>query len=122
MQTKNYSRTVKIAAITIIVFEWIILASGLGYLLYTKYGVRALGVSDAKINRENVVFVPTDALKHFYEWKLNQTIVHERAWLPHAITAVTNNDGLIGETNYTIEKPRDVYRIIAMEDSFCRNV
>ena len=112
------TKKVKIAAYAIIVFVWILLFGGLWFFIRVTFQHNVLGATVFKIDKENLLFAPVENLQHFYEWKPNETIVHERPWLPHTITAVTNNDGLIGDIEYAEDKPQHVYRIIALGDSF----
>lgn len=115
---KIYPSVVKKIALSIIVVEWAALIAGIVYFAYTKYHPNVLGVNVTRIDSENIVFRPTETLKHYYEWKVNQTITHERPWLPYRILAVTNSDGLIGDIDYQIDKPPEAFRVVALGDSF----
>lgn len=116
---KEYPLRIKILAWLAICIECLILIAGFGYVMMTRYAKRLANASVLRINKANVVASPSAGLLHFYEWGANQTITHERPWLPHSVTATTNNDGLISDgTDYSIEKPMGVYRIITIGDSF----
>ena len=115
---KQYARKVKIIAYTLIALEYLVLAGGLGYFVYTKHHANTLRASVMKIEKEKIEFRPTAELKYFYEWRPNQAVVYERTWLPETITRRTNSDGLIENNEHDIEKPSDTFRIIVIGDSF----
>lgn len=116
---RQYPLSVKIAAWLIISLECFILLGILGYVTVMKYEGRMDAVSVSRIDKNNIMSSPSGNLKHFYEWSINQTITHERTWLPHSVIATTNDDGLISDgVSYEVDKPKGVYRIIAIGDSF----
>lgn len=118
MLMKQYSFRVKAVAGLLIVLESLVLIGALGYFVYVKSQSYGLGAGVSRINKENVVFRPGERLKFFYEWEAHQTIVYERSWLPQVFETKTNSDGLISPVDYEPAKPPDVYRILAIGDSF----
>ncbi len=113
-----YPKNIRRIAGFILVLECLILITGLGYLAYVRLQPRILGASVSRINKKNIVTRPSEKLAYFYEWDANQTISHERSWLPKAVIAKTNSDGIIGGIEYQKVKPAGVFRIIAIGDSF----
>lgn len=114
---KKYSGQVVLFAL-FLYFTEIILLIWLSVSFIKNTGGNVLGISAMRIDKENVVFQAEGALKYFYEWYPNKEIVHKRTWLPTDVVAITNSDGLIGGTDYVINKPERVFRIVAIGDSF----
>lgn len=113
----KYSKKVIVIAGFLYFVEIVFLVCLFVYLSKNK-ATNILGESTMRINKENIVFHKEGELEYFYEWDANQEIIHRRSWLPRDIVAVTNADGLIGGTDYLIDKPEGVFRIIAIGDSF----
>lgn len=113
----KYSTKVKLVALLlyageIIFFVWI------GIIMVYSKNINVLGVRVARINKENVEMRPEKNLEHYYEWRPNQVIKYTPDWLPEPVIKRTNEDGIISDVNYSTEKPRGVFRIIAIGDSF----
>ena len=115
---RHYSIKVRVAAGVIIVFECLILIIGLSYYYYSKYASRVLGVSVARINKENIDAHVERNLEHYYEWSANQSIIYKSRWLHQTVTKYTNDDGILGQKNYDLIKPKGVFRILTIGDSF----
>jgi len=67
-----------------------------------------------------IVLRPIDNLKYFYELDKKISEIAYLYWAPNDKSAVftTNLDGLNTIRNYSLEKPKDTYRIITLGDSF----
>ena len=105
---------------TLVVFEIV----GGTLLLYWFYQLRfpsakVLGdQSVAVINKENVITSAASRFKYYTELRPNSTDYDHPSWLPYQATYTFNSDGINDTSNYTIEKPVNTYRIIALGDSF----
>lgn len=111
----------KIFTISIIIEVLIIL--GVLFYIYNKLnkGTGTLGVYSIKPQKKtNLVFPEIDEAEYFYEFQPNSSFAEEAPWLPNGVggTYSINSDGLNARQDYSIEKPRDTYRIIALGDSF----
>jgi hypothetical protein len=109
-------KKIRILAQIIILTEWVVVAVAAVYIYQIRH-VNRSKIEAIHISKESVVF-PDNLLRYYYEWKANQTIVHERRWLPHTVVAHVNASGFIGNENYLEQKPKHTYRIIALGDSF----
>lgn len=115
--TKIYPRSVKFFALILYAAEIIFLVC-LAAWVFSQRGKNILGASVVMINKENVVMRPEKNLEHYYEWASHQVIKYTTEWLPQPIMKRTNDDGIIGDTDYPVEKARGMFRIIAIGDSF----
>ena len=87
----------------------------IGYHLAQKKKVAGVATVEP-INKDEIVFSPTDQYKYFYELKPNTV---SKSDLPRLnATNTINEDGLNDRFNYSVDKPKDTYRIIAQGDSF----
>lgn len=93
-----------------------------GYAIYRKKQSEknVLGtVRVSPIKKESLIFSIDDpTVRHFYDLQPNKTIVDDTEWLTEPVQQNINQDGLNDRFNYSIEKPKDTYRIIALGDSF----
>lgn len=73
------------------------------------------------IPRSKTYFTKSENLKYFYEPKPNSIEKSQEQvlfkWVPEA-TYTINPDGLNEHLNYSVNKPKDIYRIITLGDSF----
>ena len=75
--------------------------------------------SDVKIiTLEHMQKRQSGNLKYYYEPPANTTTTNEADWLPYVATYKHNEDGLHDLTNYALEKPSNVVRILTLGDSF----
>lgn len=75
------------------------------------------------INESQVVFTNETNIKYFYEPTPNIRYVQSSPFKKNTIIVSTiNNDTLFERYNYSIEKPKDVYRIISLGDSYTRGL
>lgn len=75
-------------------------------------------ISISPINRENLIFPPDAQLKYYYESSPSATKQDNPIWLGYTATYTINNDSLNERFNYTVEKPKNVFRIVTLGDSF----
>jgi hypothetical protein len=70
------------------------------------------------IRKEGIVY-PRSNLRYYYEPKPDsQDSDGQPSWLPYKPIYTINADGLNDRYNYSLNKPVDTYRIIALGDSF----
>jgi len=86
------------------------------FLLYTKI-LHKNNEGLSLIKKENFNFFHNDNLKYFYEPKAN-SIIFDHAWIKHDGKAHINEDTLNERYNYPIERSPNIFRIIALGDSF----
>jgi len=96
-----------------VILSQVVLISFLGYQIYQKRKnvLRALSINP--ISKENIDFKLTGKLKYFYEPKIG-------SWYHRNSNSnyIINTDTLHEVRDYSIEKPNNVFRIIAFGDSF----
>jgi lysophospholipase L1-like esterase len=96
----------------LIVCNQLFLISFLGYKIYqNKYNV--LGSTTIKpIIKESIEFRPNKKLSYYYEPKAGEQYIYRNSFY------TINNDTLHETRDYTIEKPKNVFRIVSLGDSF----
>lgn len=76
----------------------------------------------APINKDWLIFPKVDGLEYFYEPKPNSVAEINLNWEntngPKIPTYKINSDGLNQTTNFSVEKPKNVSRIIILGDSY----
>ncbi|MEK7597049.1 MAG: SGNH/GDSL hydrolase family protein [Patescibacteria group bacterium] len=75
-------------------------------------------ISIAYIDKNSINVKGTQSLKYFYEPKPNSIQEVRKDWLSSVPKYTINNDTLNERINYQIEKPKNVFRIITLGDSF----
>jgi len=115
---------VRKSSIVFIVLIEIFLIIILGFYIKTKNTPKK---SIYILKRNNLVFNSNSQLKYFYEPKSN-TKEKATRWAPEwtipstfktdGIYYTINSDSLNERFNYSIEKPKNTYRIITLGDSF----
>lgn len=85
-----------------------------------KNHVLGTKVSINPIEKQDLIFSEAGDLKHFYEPKPNIIKSKKAEWLPvgYDYTITINADSLNERFDYSADKPQDVFRIIALGDSF----
>lgn len=74
--------------------------------------------SVTRLHKENLIFPTDPTLKFFYESEPSKTYEEQPKWLPEKAIYTINPDGLNDRYEYSIDKPRDTFRIITLGDSF----
>lgn len=100
-----------VSQITIITF--------LGIKIYKKSKNVMRTTSINPIKKDTLIFTPSETLKYFYEPKPNsQEKINE--WIPYSqeIVNTINSDSLNERYEYSINKPKDTFRIITLGDSY----
>lgn len=103
----------------ILIFIQIVIIGFLGYNIYQKIKILIVN-SVYPIERNRIILNPSDRLKYFYEPKPLTIITkndHEFPQFAPKYTITINGDTLNERRNYSEEKPKGVYRIVALGDS-----
>ncbi len=90
-------------------------------LLHLDVGARfLLTASVSPLSKENLVFSDTTELKSFYEFGPNQVFYKDDKlpWLTNDPDTKTNEDGLNDRFNRPVKKPKNVFRIVVLGDSW----
>ena len=113
----------KVIIIGLVVFELAVVVFLAGKIYLERFQV--LGESDNinPISKDDIVFPNQSSeadLKYFYEPGPDKIIDNKPLWLsPDYSYAITiNSDSLNERFNYPVEKNPDVFRVVAMGDSF----
>ncbi|MFC1646822.1 SGNH/GDSL hydrolase family protein [Patescibacteria group bacterium] len=106
--------------ITIVIFIELIIISGLLTWLYQKkYSSGVLGaVQVTELKKEYLQFPPLGDLKQFYEPKANIVLKEQPEGFPEESINTINSDSLNERFEYSVEKPPDTFRIVALGDSW----
>lgn len=99
-----------------LIFLQIVIITFLFYKIYQKQK-NILGAFVSPINKERLLLNSSNKLKYFYEPKPN-SIEKVNEWISYKGVYTINSDSLNERFNYSIEKPKNVYRIITLGDSF----
>lgn len=105
-----------------LIITQLIICSAIIYAISNKAKILGTSISVNGIDKENLLFSEIDDLKYFYEPEPNSTNVVHLRWKntngPQNPIYKINADGLNQTTNFTIEKPPNTFRIMALGDSF----
>jgi len=110
----------KMVLIVIVALE---LIGGLGFLVIYNHSMwrarNVLGaVKIATIDKDTVLDKPRDRYNYYYELQPNTVIKEKREWLDNETVYHINGDGLNDLNDYETAKSNEVFRIIALGDSF----
>lgn len=101
----------------ILVFIESIMIILLGINIYKQGNI--LGATSINPIREyDINFNNKGGLKYFYEPKSNLKQIEKPDWLSHTVINTINSDALNERYDYSIDRPKSVYRIITLGDSF----
>ncbi|MCJ7792497.1 MAG: SGNH/GDSL hydrolase family protein [Candidatus Marinimicrobia bacterium] len=112
-------KTVKAKLFIFIIVTQLLIIFFLGFNYLSKKNQKILGeVTISPIEKEKLTF-PTDSeLKHFYEPECNIVVEDKPEWLPYVAKYKYNSDCLNERFDYDVEKPKGVFRIMTLGDSF----
>lgn len=97
----------------------LLLVGILGWRIYQGKTRNVLGAkSVTPIKRTNLVFIPSNTVKYYYEPLPNTVDIQQPTWLTYPAKNTFNADSLHGQTNYNLLKPLTTYRIVSLGDSF----
>lgn len=98
----------------------VVVIAFLGYRIFQKGRQKnVLGAAAVTpLKKENLIFPKDGELKYYYEPKPNTTEAVEKSWLPYKWMIHYNSEGLNDRFDYSVVKPPDTYRIVALGDSF----
>lgn len=106
--------------LAITVIECIVLI-GLGAFIFFRYQ-RYREPVVIPIRRDQIEVPSGSTLSYFYTYKPNQDLIYTASFSPITVTNKTNADGLVDRFDYAVPKPKDVFRIVAVGDSFTQGV
>ncbi|XKT74355.1 MAG: SGNH/GDSL hydrolase family protein [Patescibacteria group bacterium UBA2163] len=78
----------------------------------------AVPFSVSPLSREHFVATESEQLALFYELEPGDEVVDEYPWLPKTARQTITKDGFNERFEYTVKKPKDVFRIMTLGDSF----
>lgn len=103
--------------ILILCFFQLIIVTTLTYQIYLK--TQVLGVSISPVDKNSILISPDQNLSHFYEHKPNTTFEFKSYGFEGNFgKGHINSDGLNEVVEYSVEKDKSTFRIIALGDSF----
>lgn len=115
MKTLSKAHLIRIC---IVLETCIILTLGV-YIYQKRQASQVLGVASvAPLRKEYLIFPPDSPLKYYYEPKPNITEEEQPEWLSYKARYTINSDTFNERYDYPVAKPKDVYRILALGDSF----
>lgn len=94
----------------------VIIVLFLGYKIFHNVSLKNPSINP--IIKKNITYNSNNKLKYFYEPRVNNVEIETLAWLPKKIKYTINSDSLNERYNYSINKPKSVYRVITLGDSF----
>jgi lysophospholipase L1-like esterase len=95
-----------------VILSQLALISFLGFKVNQKRKNVLGSVEINPITKDNINFKPTKKLKYFYEPEASKQYLYRQS------SYTINKDALHETHDYTIEKPKNVFRIITLGDSF----
>jgi N-acetylglucosaminyldiphosphoundecaprenol N-acetyl-beta-D-mannosaminyltransferase len=101
----------------VIILEILVISGLIWHISYKKSAVLGTNLSVYPITKSDYDFSSTDRSKYFYEPKINSTRVYSVDWLPYQTEYHFNNEGFNNSTDFSITKPKDTFRIVALGDS-----
>lgn len=106
--------------ISLVLLEWVVvLLIAHRTIVALKRQKDVLGTKIiTRINKDSVNFPEISSFPYYYEPKSNYTATQSADWLPYTATYISNSEGLRSTKEYPVQKESNVFRIVAIGDSF----